>query len=226
MESKENDVKLGQEAFVVVKPDGQIERTMVGSLYTKGCRFLNGDSDSRVHSFNFDQAAATADERLKKREVELRAALRAIGKRRKQLKSDEYKDAVMNAPYKVVDLRQIERRQRTRDLKTVVVPEQFVRPGCMVYVVITPLTRSSYECFRPHPHFVLETEVRSACFTADGKVHYTFGTPFVVVDFILNKDGAMKYLSSFSEPGTKEQVPYVSHEEEEIGNLLDYELPF
>ena len=103
--------------------------------------------------------------------------------------------------------------------------EKVVNPGCLVYVVIEPSTRPHDKGYRPYQHFVLETEVRSVFLRADGEVHYTFATPFVVEDFLLSKEGAMEYLSSFFEPGTLDQVPYVSREEE-AGNRLDDDLPF
>ena len=223
--AKGNDVQLGQGAFVVVSTDGEVERTMVGALEANGYRFLNGCSDGREHSFDFDQAVATADERLKTREAELRATLRALGRRRKYLESAEYKDRVMTTPYKVVDLRQVEKRQRTLQLKVVSIPVMYLYPGCLVYVVITPLTQHRYDVYRPYKHFVLETKVQSVCFTADGEVHHTFSTPFVVDDFFLNKDDAVEYLSNFSEPGTLETIPYVSHEEEKK-QLLEDDVPF
>jgi hypothetical protein len=223
--AKASGVQLGQEAFLVTTADGQVERTMVGELDTMGYRFLNGCSVGRGHCFSFDQAIALADAHLKQQEVKLRASLRALGKRRKYLQSAEYKDEVMAAPYKVVDLRQVEKRKRTRQIKKVSVPEQYVIPGCLVYVVITPSTRYRFEGYRPFTHFVLQTMVSTVCICVDGGVHYTFTTPFVVEDFFLSKDMAMKNLFNLSKSGKLEATGYVSHEEERK-HLLEDDLPF
>jgi hypothetical protein len=96
----------------------------------------------------------------------------------------------------------------------------------VVYVVITPATRSEFETYRPHKHFVLETEIASVCFSPDGQVYYTFSTPFIVREFFLSRRGAS--LRNFSEPGTKNLVPFVSRKQakEENAKLLDDDVPF
>ncbi|MDD2657641.1 MAG: hypothetical protein PHD04_03225 [Candidatus Pacebacteria bacterium] len=100
----------------------------------------------------------------------------------------------------------------------------------MVYVIITPLTRPNpgWDVYRPHKHFVLETEVRSVCFSPDGQVHYAFSTRFVVEEFFLSREEATAKLRSFSEPGTEDVVPFVSskQEKEENKKLLDDNIPF
>lgn len=140
----------------------------------------------------------------------------------------------MNAPYRVVDLQDemsldSTRRRHARQLKKIRVPETYITPGHMVYVIITPATRSSWAgAYRPHKHYVLETEVKSVCFSPDGQVHYMFSTLFVVEEFFSSREEATARLRSFSEPGTEESVPFVSskQEKEESEKLLDDDVPF
>lgn len=213
----QKQVRLGQEAFVVVTTDGEVERTMVGAIGAYGYEFLNGcSSSSRSHWFDFDKALDEAVNGLKARESRLRQELRALAKRRKFLQSDEYRLGVMGSSLKVVDLSSGERRGRTRRLKSVTIPRDYLSPGASVYVVVTPKTRTGEhrEVYRPYSHFVLETKVQQVYFEADGTVHYSFITPFKVEEYFLLKHKAVKCLESFSEPGTLEPVPYVSHDEE------------
>ncbi len=212
---KAKTVRLGDEAFVVLTTGGKVERTLVGALEGNGYMFLNGLHSSRTHWFDFDQAVSVAEERVKKREVALRAELKALGRWRKYLLSEKYRADVFSPPYKVTDLGPGEDRKRTRHLKSIKVPLEYLLPGCRVYMVITPQTRAKWEkVYRPHSHFVLETEVRTVHFTPDGVAHYTFSTPFEVSEFFLQKHEAVKKLLSFSEPGTLEAVPFVSQKEE------------
>jgi hypothetical protein len=149
------------------------------------------------------------------------------------LGAQDYRDGVLSAPYKVVDLRDemalvLARLRRSRSLKKIQVPMPgYLGPGQVVYVVITPTTCSRLPEYRPHKHFVLETEVESVCFSPDGQVYYTFSTPFIVDTFFLSRREAVVWLESYSEPGTKEPVPFVSsqQEKEEIAKIPD-DIPF
>jgi hypothetical protein len=212
----QKQVRLGQEAFVVVTTDGRVERTMVGAIGPYGYEFLNGCSSGRGHWFDFDEARDEAVNKLKAHESRLRQELRALAKRWKFLQSDEYRSEVMNSSLKVVDLNPGERRGRTRRLKSVTVPGDYLLPGASVYVVITPKTKASEhrEVYRPYPHFVLETKVQQVYFEADGTAHYSFTTPFEVEEYFTLKHKAVRCLESFSELGTLESIPYVSHDEE------------
>ncbi len=224
---KSQAVTLGQEVFVVTGTDGGIERTMVGALEGKEYILLNGQSCGlATHWFSLDLAIEAAAEQIKSREALLRAELRNLARRRKHILSIEYQAAVLDSPYKVADLRAEGRAVRSRRIRTVTVPSEYLCPGCRVYTIITPQTRVRWEeVYRPHPHFVLETEVRRVHFSPDGVVHYTFVTPFVVSEFFLDKDAAIRTLSNYSEPGTLETVPFVSLEEEQQALLVD-DLPF
>lgn len=215
MKDKAKNVRLGQEGFVVTAPDGEVERTLVGELDNMGYRFINGRTNGGGHWFQFDQAVEVADAYLQLRAAELRAKLRALDKRRKYLQSAEYRANVLAAPYTVVDLRQVDKHKRTRQLGKVSLPTvPYLLPGRFVYVVVTPLTRHRDVAYRPYKHFVLQTKVATVCFSPDGVVHYSYTTQFEVEEVFLSKAKALKHLSNFSEPGTLESTPYVSHEEE------------
>ncbi|MFA6414424.1 MAG: hypothetical protein WC217_01385 [Candidatus Paceibacterota bacterium] len=226
-------VNIGQEAFVLSQ-DGEVVRTMVAKLEKNGYRFLNGDDDHRIHWFTFEGAVAAASDRVNTRQKALRKELRALGRKRRALETQEYRDGVMNAPYRVVDLRDemilaYARPRRPRILKKIWVPETYLTPGHVVYVIITPMTQSSWAgAYRPHKHFVLETEVKSVCFSPDGQAHYMFSTLFIVEEFFLSREEATARLQSYSEPGTKDPVPFVSskQEKEENERLLGDNIPF
>jgi len=225
-------VSIGQQTFVLA-PDGEVARTMVARLEEGGYQLLNGDDDRRPHWFSFKDAVAAASDRIGVRQTALRKALRALSQKRRALETKNYRDSVMNAPYRVIDLRDtmdlIFGRRRTRKLKKVHVPETYLMPGSVVYAIITPMTRSSeLGLYRPHNHFVLETEVKSVCFSPDGKVHYTFSTPFVVEEFFPSRGEATTKLRSLLEPGSPHPVPFVSskQEKEENKKLLDDDIPF
>lgn len=222
-------ISIGQEAFVL-SPDGEVVRTMIAKLEKEGYRFLNGDDERRRHWFSFEGAISAASERIIARQVALRKQLRALALKRRALEEQNYRDGVVSAPYRVVDLRDTVSHNLThlrpsRNLKKVHVPETYLRPGHVVYVAITPATRSEFETYRPYKHFVLETEVASVCFSPDGQVYYTFSTPFIVREFFLSRRGAAA--KNFSEPGTKDLVPFVSskQEKEEIAKIPD-DCPF
>jgi hypothetical protein len=228
-------VRLGQDAFVL-SPEGEVVRTVVARLFAGGYWFLNGASGHRSqHWFVFQDAVAAANARIDGRQKALRKELRALGRKRRALETSTYRNEVMNAPYRVVDLRDETtlahaRPRRPRTLQNVFAPLEYLEPGHMVYVIITPLTRPNpgWDVYRPHKHFVLETEVRSVCFSPDGQVHYTFSTRFVVGEFFLSRKEAEARLQSFSEPGTKDPVPFVSSKQEleESEKLLDDDIPF
>ena len=226
-------VHLGQEAFVL-SPVGEVVRTMVAKLEGEGYQFLNGSDAHRPHWFDFENAVAAASARIDAQRKALQEELRALARKRRTLEERDHWDGVMNAPFRVVDLWDeaplaFTRRRHTRELKKIHVPETYLEPGHVVYVVITPMTRSSWGGgYRPHKHFVLETEVRSVCFSPDGQAHYTFSTDFIVEEFFPSREEATARLQSFSEPGTKEPAPFVSRQQEKEGNekLLDDDTPF
>jgi hypothetical protein len=219
-------VALGQEAFVVVTTDGEVVRTMVAAISMRGYTFANGLYSGRTHWFDYDQAVGAAVAGIKEREKRLRAELRSLARRRKVLGSAEHKAAVFAAPYRFADPRQIEKRDRTRHLKQVAVPESYLRPGERVYMVVTPTTRERYGAYRPYPHFVLEVEVSTVCLRADGSVHYTFSTPFEVNEIYHLKDKAVRALQSSLGPEASGNVPYVSHEQEQQGIADTDDIPF
>ncbi len=226
IKTKAKDVRLGQEVYVLVATGGEVERTMVGIIAHDDYHFLNGTYSSRSHWFSFDQALSIADEQLRERETQLRAQLRAVAQQRRRIKSEEYRTSVMDASYRVVDLRDIEKRSRTRRLKHVRVPSEYLNPDHTVYVVITPSTRGYGDLYRPHSHFVLETKVRSVCFSPDGVVHYTFSTRFDVDEFHPTREEASAKLQTTAKLPMGSAIHFVSGEEEkrELDKIED--IPF
>ncbi|MBI4065969.1 hypothetical protein HY412_02140 [Candidatus Kaiserbacteria bacterium] len=225
------EVRIGQEAFVL-SPDGEVVRTIVAKLNGKGYRLLNGDDECRSHWFSFDEAVSAARNRINAQQAALRKELRVLAHKRRTLETQNYRDGVMSAPYKVVDLRDtttLVRLRHTRVLKKVCVPETYFMPGHVAYAIITPMTRLESEDYgyRPHEHFILETEVMSVCFSPDGQTHYMFSTPFVVEEFFSSRKEATARLESYSEPGTKDPVHFVSSrkEKEELEKMID-DVPF
>ncbi len=233
MADRRNAVTLGQEVFIL-SPTGEIVRTMVGKLEQNSYTFLNGDDERCPHWFSFQEAASAATDRITTRIDRLQQEIRGLKERRRQLGTEKYKSGVRNAPYRVVELRDREafkRRSRTRNLKYIHLPGSHLSPGEMAFAVITPSTETRWSdavVYRPHKHFVLETEVKSVCLSPDGQVHYVFSTPFVVEEFFPSREEATARLRSFSEPGTEEPVPFVSSKQEEDENkkLLDDDVPF
>ncbi len=216
-------VHLGQEAYVLINTGGEVVRTAVGSIDARGdYEFFNGCNSYRKHWFDFDQTVAEAVACTKAKEARLRAELRALARHRKHLQSENYRAEVMSAPYSVVDLSESEKRGRTRRLKSVEQPGQYLTPGSSVYAVVTPKTqvKRDREVYRPYLHFVLEIKVQSATLHLDGVVSYRFSTPFEVTEYFSELKQAMKLLEGLSEP------IFVSHEEEEqkLGELGD--VPF
>ena len=227
--SAQRIVRIGQKAFVL-SHDGEVIRTMVARLEEDGYQFLDGSSHHRPHWFAFKNAVAEASARIDARQTALRKSLRALAHKRRALETKTYQDGVMNEPYKVVNLRDpmtLVFMCRSRKLKKIRVPEAYLSPGHTAYVVITPMTRFNSDVYQPHKHFVLGTKVMSVCFSPDGQAHYTFSTPFVVEKFFLSRKEAVAELQSFSEPGTKDPVHFVSsrREKEEIDKMPD-NLPF
>lgn len=218
-------IRIGQEAFLL-SPDEEVIHTMVAGLNENSYWFLDGSSNRRQHWFTFKDAVAAISARINAQQTALRKRLRT-------LKTQDYQDSVMNEPYKVVDLQAMmtfARSRRSRKLKKIQIPEMYLVPGDVVYAIITPTTLSESReyTYRPHKHFVLETAVKSVCFSPDGQVHYTFSTPFVVDKFFLSRTEAGTELQKiFSEPGTKDFVYFVSskQEREELDKIPD-DIPF
>jgi hypothetical protein len=224
------DVVLGREVFVL-SPQGDVVRTMVAQLRRVQCcekgnwvwrtdhTFLNGCDSSQPNWHSFRAAAQAALQVLEARKATLRKQLRALGARTRHLETAAYRQSVKSAPYKMVDLGDGEKRIRTRMRKCVAVPETYFRPGQAIYAIITPLTPPcgkewGNSLYRPYPHFVLETEVRSVTLSSDGSARYTYATPLKPDEYFLTRKEAEERLRSYSEPGTSEPIHFVSHEEE------------
>lgn len=223
-------VNLGQEVFVL-SPNGEVVRTVVAKLEENSYSFLNGDDERRPHWFSFEDAVSAASSRINAQQTVLRKELRALARRRRTLETQDYQDGVMNASYTVVDLDNrtaFTRSRRVRKLKKIRVPETYLVPGHMVYVVITPASRPElgFDVYRPYKHFVLETEVMNVCFSPDGQVHYAFSTRFIVKEFFLSRKEATARLESYSEPGTKDSVHFVSSAQEKKELDEEDDIPF
>jgi hypothetical protein len=237
-------VELGQKVFVL-SPQGEVVRTMVGQLRRVQCyeggdwvwrddhTFLNGDGVSQQNWSSFEAAAQAAQKVLEARRAALRKQLRTLAARVRHLKTAAYRQGVESAPYKMVDLGDGETRIRTRMRKRIAVPDTYFKPGQVVYAIITPLTpphgsQWADSIYRPHSHFVLETEVRSATLAPDGTARYTFATPLRPEELFLTREEATQRLQSYCEPGTLEPTLFVSmaEEKEKLDELLEDDVPF
>ena len=225
MATKLNVVHLGQEVFLL-SAQGEVIRTMVALIWKDGYSFLNGSGSFNAHWFSFNEALSAADDHLQRRSARLRKELRSLAHRRKALVTGEYRESVASTPQRVVDPRDIENRFRTKKLKKVCVPEAYYSPGKIVYVAITPASRHHQDVYRPYPYFVLETKVTSVCFTPDGKAHYTFSTPFGVIEFFPSLEGAATKLRILSGLEMENDVPFVSAEKEESELAEIDDIPF
>lgn len=231
--AKPKVVKLGQKVFVLSE-EGNIVRTMVAGIESDGdYRLLNGGTNYDRHWFSFDEALVAASEHLEARRAKLRKALRVLAAKGRELQSESYRSGVENAWYGIVDPKYDETQEfRPRTKKAVSVPKKYLKPGQCVFAIITPVTPSRYSwrevLYRPHQHFVLETSVKKVWFSPDGKVHYVFTTSFKLGEYFLFREEAEARLRSYSEPGTLEEVPFVSEAEETAGleKLADDDVPF
>lgn len=193
---------LGQKVFVLSR-DGEVVQTMVGRLEKDEAVFLNGYTSRGRHWTSFEQAADAAREVLEARRHALRKALRQLAVKAHRLGSEAYKESVVTAPYKMIDMSDNIARFCSRKRKRIAIPADYIRPGTTVYVIITPhiMPRSVDWVYRPHQHFVLETQVRGVYMTTDGQPVYSFVTPFKPSEYFLDREEAEAQLSSYSEPG-------------------------
>ena len=240
MQTKDK-VKLGQEVFVL-SATGEVERTMIAEIRT-GDKYnhfeprytlLNGYGGP--YWFKYREALSAAEDLMSERAAALRKQLAALRNRIRHQSTDEAKQAVAAAPYKVVNLlsdypgHEHMSRRSTRKLKKISVPDTYLEPGTMVYLVVTPQVELRYGptefFYRPSSHFVLETMVTRVCFSPDGKVHLAFATPFRVDEYFATRKEATSKLKSYSEPGIAEPINFVSYkkEREEIAKIPD--VPF
>ena len=230
MQTKHN-VKLGQEAFVL-SVKGEVVRTMVGEIRAGGefnnfeprYTLLNGEDGQ--HWFSYQEALIASQDRVSQQIKVLKKQLTTLRKKSKRLVTDEARDAVMKAPYKVVDLRDSDVRDRTRKLKRITVPDTYPKIGDIMYLVVTPCVKSWQIVYRPFEYFVLETTVRSVCFSPDGKVHIEFETPFKPEEYFVLREDAESRLRSYLKTGAKQPLHFVSHATEvaELDKIDD--IPF
>lgn len=225
-------VNLGQEVFVL-SATGEVVRTMVGEIragnefnnFEPGYTLLNGESGQ--HWFSYQDALIAAQDRVSQQIKVLKKQLVALRMKSKRLVTEEARDAVMNAPYKVVDLRDRDVRDHTRKLKRITVPDTYPKIGDVIYLVITPrVMMPKGFVYRPFEHFVLETIVRSVCFSPDGKVHIEFNTSFRSEDYFVLREDAESRLRSYLKVDVNQLLHFVSHatEVEELNKIED--IPF
>lgn len=224
-------VRLGQQVFVL-SATGEVVRTMVGKIWA-GDKFnnfeprytlLNGENSK--HWFSYQDALIASQDRVSQQIKVLEKQLAMLRTKSKRLGAEEVRDAVMNAPYKVVDLRDCDVRDRTRKLKRITVPDTYPKIGDVMYLVITPQVMPKQFVYRPFEHFVLETIVRSVCFSPDGKVHVEFETPFRSEEYFVLREDAESRLRSYLKTGAKQPLHFVSHATEvaELDKIED--IPF
>lgn len=232
---KPRKINLGREVFVLSN-DGEVVRTMVAKIGPEGhYALLNGiplviwDNPAKPsHWFTFEDALAAAQERIKIQMARLQKQLAALTKRSIQMEAEEAKTAVMGAPYKVADLSGNHPPRRTRQLKKVVIPVNYLNPGSTVYVCITPQTKNPRLGYRPHKLFVLETKIKEVSFDPKGVLRYTYTTPFKVERHFALKSEAGDFLRKHY---PNEQIGFVPHEEEKekiriMMEAIEEEIPF
>lgn len=229
------NVKLGQKVFVLSEDGQNIIRTMVAGIENDGdYKLLNGSSNRRPHWFSFNEAIGAVCERLEARMAKLLKVQRQLAAKKRELQKENYRDSVESAPYKMVDPGYGESKKfRSCTKGQVAVPKKYLRPGQCVYVVITPMTSQQKDLctYKPYTHFVLETEVKSVRLSSNGKALYTFTSPLRPEEPFLSREEAEARLRSYSEPGTLEEVPFVSKEQEtkelrRLNGLDDDDVPF
>jgi hypothetical protein len=224
-------VKLGQQVFML-SSTGEVVRTMVGKIWT-GYGFnnfepryilLNGESGQ--HWFSYQDALTASQDRVSQQIKVLKKQLATLRMKSKRLVTEEARDAVMNAPYKVVDLRDCDVRGNTRKLMRITVPETYPKIGDVMYLVITSQVMPKEFVYRPFKHFVLESIVRSVCFSPDGKVHIEFKTPFRPEEYFVLREDAESRLRSYLKTDTNQPLHFVSHatEVDELDKIED--IPF
>lgn len=230
MQTKRN-VKLGQQVFVL-SATGEVVRTMVGKIQA-GDKFnnfeprytlLNGEDGQ--HWFSYQDALIASQDRVSQQIKVLKKQLATLRVKSKRLVTEDARDAVMEAPYKVVDLRDRDPRDRTRKLKRITVPDTYPKIGDVMYLVITPWVMPKEFVYRPFEYFVLETIVRSVCFSPDGKVHLGFKTPFRTEEYFVLREDADSRLRSYLMKDANQPLHFVSHvtEVNEIDKIED--IPF
>ncbi len=215
MTTKPRTVQLGQEVFFLFQ--GNVIRTAVGKVHKEGYDLLDKRCPFGRHWFTFDQALAAADKGILLRQETLRRQLKELAGMRKKLKTPLYKEKVMTAPRRVKDLRDIEDTSRTRKLKKLKVPENYLNPGQVVYLAVSPNTRTEEaDVYRPYAYFVLETEVGSVCLTPDGKLHYSLMSFFKRDEFFSSREKATAHLRDVL--NVHSDVPFVSKVEDKAEN--------
>lgn len=226
---KNVSVKLGQEVFVL-SSTGEVVRTMVAKLYKDWYAFFNGGSSSGDHWFDYESAVEAADRHISVRQVALRKELRALGKRRNALQTPEYRESVRSAPYRVVgsrmDMFSDTHTPRTRTLKSVVCPGEYLMYDSIVYVTITPSTCPWEDVYRPCDHFVLETKIATVSLLPSGVVHYTYQTRYEVRAHHLTVLAAAEALRAESRLGEHAKVRLVSFAEEKDWQDKHDDIPF
>ena len=95
-----------------------------------------------------------------------------------------------------------------------------------MYLVITPRVMPREFVYRPFENFVLETIVRSVCFSPNGKVYIDFKTPLRSEEYFVLREDAETRLRSYLKSGLNHQPHFVSHttEVEELDKIED--IPF
>lgn len=223
METKPQQVVLGQEVFVLSAENG-VTRTMVGMIRADGqYTLLNGQSNLAPHWLTYREALAAAQKQIKARMKNLARQIGVLEQESAHLKSREARLATLEAPYRVVDLMgdYPGEYRRTRQLKKILGPAGHLNPGDMVYVCITPQIQNSGLAYRPFDIFVLETKIKEVSFDPKtGTPRYTYTTPFKVERHFASENEAENFLRSHY---PDEQIRFVSHEEEQakIGIMME-----
>lgn len=224
MTTKSRVVRLGQEAFFHL--NGNVVRTVVGTLSKDGYELLDKRSAARQHWFSFDRACAAADVSLARRQDTLRRQIKELAKKRRLQATPAYRQEVLTQKLRVPDLRDVDKPARAKNLRKVKVPDSYYCPGDVVYTVVEPSTEERYEAYRPYFNYVLELEVQHVSVQQKGEVYYQYGTPFVVTKIFVTLDEAKSSLRASLGIGDDEPVMFVSREEDKEGLAQIQDVPF
>lgn len=226
-------VRLGQEVFVL-SDENNVVRTAICEIRTDGSYgFFNGQHSLCRHWFTYEEAVNVAKAKIAEHIKILRNVAKKLSRKSKYLDMDEVQQEVRTSPYKVVSYDGPEARRRTRKLKKIVVPKKYIKPGNMVYAVITPqlfahVRNQFFVVYRPYEYFVLETMIKSVSFSPDGVITYTYTTPFVLKEVYGSRKEAEDKLRCFIDNCSEVKIPFVSHQEEKekLDEMMEDSIPF
>ncbi|MDB5225371.1 MAG: hypothetical protein JWL87_323 [Candidatus Adlerbacteria bacterium] len=219
--------RLGDTAFIV-SDDGAVKRTIVSSVGKEGNIRLLDRAYGQVCT-TFVEALAAATAKLKEKERKLQDELGPLQALIARLSSPEYEEEVMGGP-----LLRTSTASFLADSPEVVelpAPESYMEPGQKVFCAIVPGTHNGMiPHYRPHPYFVLESEIAETILVERGRVAYRIDSHYHPSSgsIFIDPEEAKKKLVSVFETETggtlpSENVRIVSREQEKQGSKSSFD---